>query len=100
MENRSTPPGCTIQNAAEVECNPLTGLYSPRGFMETCRTFIQRIEPSTYCMMAIDMLHFRLFNKLYGRDIGDKLLRHIADCLESVRRQYDGVTGYFEGDNF
>ncbi len=84
----------------EPDKNALTGIYSPRSFMEYSRKLIQEAQPNTYCMTAIDMLHFRVFNKLHGREIGDKLLRHIADCMEAVRRQYGGVTGHFEGDNF
>ena len=80
--------------------NLLTNLFFPRGFLEESRRFIPRSNPDTYCMAAIDILHFRLFNKLHGRDAGDKLLRRIANCLEGMRRQYGGVTGYFEGDNF
>lgn len=80
--------------------NLLTGLYFPSGFMEAAREFIGRAAPNEYCMTAIDIQHFRLFNKFHGRPAGDKLLRHIADCLEALRSRYGGVTGYFEGDNF
>ncbi len=80
--------------------NLLTGLFSPSSFMEEARPFIAEAAPNVYCMVAIDILHFRLFNKFHGRDAGNKLLRRIADCLEAVRNQHGGVTGYFEGDNF
>lgn len=80
--------------------NPLTGLYFPDSFMKESRHFIEQAAPNEFCMIAIDIQHFRLFNKFHGRPAGDKLLRHIADCLEALRGQYGGVTGYFEGDNF
>lgn len=80
--------------------NQLTGLYFPRGFMEEARNFLQQTTANAYCMTAIDIQHFRLFNKFHGRETGDKLLRYIADCLETVRKLHGGVTGYFEGDNF
>ncbi len=78
----------------------LTGLHFPHAFMEEAREFIRRIQPNDYCVVAIDMVYFRMFNKIHGRNVGDKLLRYIADCLETTRKRYDGVTGYFEGDNF
>ena len=80
--------------------NSLTGLYSPRGFIEEARLFIPRMAPNEYCLIAMDIMHFRLFNKFHGRSAGDQLLIQIAGCLERVREQYGGVTGYFEGDNF
>ncbi len=78
----------------------LTGLYFPYAFMEEARRFIWEATPSSYCIVAIDIVYFRMFNKIHGRTVGDKLLRYIADCLETVRTQQGGVTGYFEGDNF
>lgn len=68
--------------------------------MEEARWFIQGTKPNAYCMIAIDILHFRLFNKFHGREMGDRFLRHIADELKRVRTEYGGVAGYFEGDNF
>ena len=80
--------------------NQLTGLYFPASFMEQARSFIGQSPAGKYCMVAIDILHFRLFNKFHGRTVGNKLLRYIADCLKVRVQQYDGVAGYFEGDNF
>lgn len=80
--------------------NLLTGLFFARTFMEAARQFIPRTDPDAYCLVAVDILHFRLFNRFHGRDKGDRFLRHIADCLEGIRKEHGGVTGYFEGDNF
>lgn len=80
--------------------NTLTGLLYPQGFMEESRWFIQGTKPNAYCMVAIDILHFRLFNKFHGREMGDRFLRHIANELKRVRTEYGGVAGYFEGDNY
>lgn len=88
------------QNQEILSKNLLTGLFFPRTFMEAARQFLPSTDPGAYCMVAIDIMHFRLFNKIYGREAGDQLLRRVADCMESIRRQHGGVTGYFEGDNF
>ena len=39
-------------------------------FMERLRKRLPEILPNTYCIVAIDIEHFRLFNKLYGRSSG------------------------------
>ena len=88
------------QNKGNQRRNVLTGLLFPQGFMEEARWFIQGTNPNAYCMIAIDILHFRLFNKFHGREMGDRFLRHIADELKHMRTEYGGVAGYFEGDNF
>lgn len=91
-------PACPEQKV--LSRNPLTGLLYPHPFMVEARDFIREAEPDTYCVVAIDMVYFRMFNKIHGWSVGDKLLRYIADCLETTRKRYGGVTGYFEGDNF
>lgn len=83
-----------------AEFNPLTGLYCNRAFFKKADNFLRGVKPHTYSMVAIDIEHFRLFNKLYGRDVGDELLVYIAECLKKVQREHGGIAGYLGGDNF
>lgn len=83
-----------------ISKNFLTGLPLPVDFMECARGFIRHIEPNTYCFVAIDIICFRMVNKILGRSEGDRLLHNIGVCLEKFRTLYGGVTGYFEGDDF
>lgn len=85
---------------AYTEFNPLTGLYFSKAFFQKAEEFVKRTEPGQYCMVAIDIEHFRLFNKIYGRAQGDKLLVEIADFLNAFRKEYTGVVGYMGGDNY
>ena len=98
--DHDTLTAISSQNLESQTKHGLTGLFFPQGFMARARQFIPQAEPGGWCMAAIDILHFRLFNQFHGRDAGNRLLRYIADCLEAIRAQYGGVTGYFEGDNF
>ena len=40
--------------------------------------YLKNAEKKTYCMMAIDVEHFRLYNQLHGMEEGDNLLRFIG----------------------
>ena len=80
--------------------NPLTGLLYNQAFFQETVNFLKNVQPDTYCMVAVDVEHFRLFNKLYGRKDGDKLIIHIADCLKNILQLNPGVGGYLGGDNF
>ena len=80
--------------------NELTGLYSEKAFFEEVERFLQNEDEKTYCMMAIDVEHFRLYNQLHGMEEGDNLLRFIADMLRTYRIAQGGVIGYLGGDNF
>ena len=80
--------------------NQLTGLYFEKAFFEEVEKFLQNADKKTYCMMAIDVEHFRLYNHLHGKDEGDNLLRFIADMLRAYQKAQGGVIGYLGGDNF
>ncbi len=88
------------RNQPAAERNPLTGLLYMRSFMEDARKFLENVQPGDYCMIALDMEHFRMINKLYGRDVGDEVLCFIADRLRALRESHGGVIGHFGGDNF
>ena len=83
-----------------TELNSLTGLYYNRSFFQRVDEKLGKLENGTYCLTAIDIEHFRLFNKLYGREEGDKLLMYIAECVKKVQDEHDGIAGYMGGDNF
>ena len=67
---------------AYTELNPLTGLYYSHNFFKKADEYLGQAKPKDYCLVAIDIEHFRLFNKLYGRDSGDELLIYIAECVK------------------
>ena len=80
--------------------NVLTGLYNEEAFFEEVENFLKNADKKSYCMMAIDLEHFRLYNHLHGKEEGDNLLRFIADMLRMYVASQGGVAGYLGGDNF
>lgn len=85
---------------AYTEINPLTGLYYNKAFLRIVDERLKSTQKDTFVLVAVDIEHFRLFNRLYGREEGDKLLIGIADALRKIRKEYGGVAGYLSGDNF
>ena len=47
-----------------MNSNNLSDYYYNHSFMERLRKRLPEILPNTYCIVAIDIEHFRLFNKL------------------------------------
>jgi len=71
----------------------------PNSFFYTDRTFL-RINETTagkYCLVAIDIEHFKLFNEWYGQVAGDKLLREIGAHLNKMRQEFGGIAGIWVG---
>ena len=83
-----------------MNSNNLSDYYYNHSFMERLRKRLPEILPNTYCLVAIDIEHFRLFNKLYGRSSGDEVIRYIYTCLKQSALEYDGIDAYLGGDNF
>ena len=83
-----------------LEVNALTGLYLSHTFFQKAEEFLKSVDGEGYCVLAIDLEHFRLFNKIYSREQGDELLKKVAELLKEYRINYGGVIGYFGGDNF
>ncbi|MBR5126954.1 MAG: EAL domain-containing protein [Roseburia sp.] len=80
--------------------SPLTGLYMEQTFFDKVEECLKSRTDSTNYMVAIDIEHFRLYNKLHGREAGDELLIRVADSLKEFQEQYGGVSGYLGGDSF
>lgn len=83
-----------------MNSNNLSDYYYNHSFMERLRKRLPEILPNTYCIVAIDIEHFRLFNKLYGRSSGDEVICYIYTCLKQSALEYDGIDAYLGGDNF
>lgn len=58
----------------------LTQLPSRRAMMQNISTLGKR-----YCIAMVDVDHFKKFNDKYGHDIGDQVLKKLANQLRQVR---------------
>lgn len=59
--------------------DPLTGLPNRRRFVNHCKSVILDEQP--LCIVLGDMDRFKKINDQYGHDVGDEVLRKIADLL-------------------
>ena len=80
--------------------NPLTGLYKRGAFLQKGQEYLDETPLGRYCLAAIDIEHFKLFNDWYGQEAGDKLLEDIGKCLLRLQQAGKGVAGYIGGDDF
>lgn len=82
------------------ERHPLTGLYFGSAYFAEAEGFLKKSEEKQYCMVAMDIEHFRLFNQIHGEEEGDRLLVVISDMLREYKKNHESVLGYLGGDNF
>ncbi len=84
----------------------LTGLYNRRFFEESTQREVLRAlrlqAQGGYdglALMMIDIDHFKLFNDQHGHEVGDHVLREVAQVLQSQTRGSD-VAARFGGEEF
>ncbi len=79
----------------------LTNVYNRRGFTELSRREVERARrfgrPLSAIMVDVD--HFKSINDTYGHAEGDRILRMVAERLNSNIREID-VLGRYGGDEF
>ncbi len=79
----------------------LTGLYFKRSFFEQARLFLDAQDnEQEFCLVAVDIEHFKLFNEWYGREAGDKFLLDIGLKLRDACAECEGIAGYLGDDDF
>ncbi|MBR1479142.1 MAG: EAL domain-containing protein [Lachnospiraceae bacterium] len=84
----------------EPETDERTGLYTRNKFNELVAERLKKAARRSLCMIAIDIDHFKLFNRFYGREKGDAYLKILGEELGKYAETYNGIAGYFGGDNF
>ncbi|RGY99686.1 EAL domain-containing protein [Clostridium sp. AM58-1XD] len=78
----------------------LTGLYRRNIFFNEAEQFLKQHRGVKYCLMAIDIEHFKLFNEWYGQEEGDQFLVGIGRQLGKLQDENRGIAGYMGGDDF
>ena len=82
--------------------DPLTGVLNRRGFESCAETLFAEPEApggKGYCLLMLDVDHFKHINDNYGHLLGDKVLTAIAATLKSKVQGQD-LVGRLGGEEF
>ena len=82
-----------------AECDPLTGVKNKKAIEQAILDVIQSAEDTEkrITLGFVDIDDFRDFNTEYGHQVGDDVIRFVAETLNSV---IPGVVGRYGGDEF
>lgn len=76
------------------------GLHDRLEFFELVKERLNHLSEECYCLIAVDIGHFKVFNKWYGWEAGERFLNRIANELGLFEKRNNAIAGYFGGDNF
>ncbi len=81
--------------------DPLTGLWHHSAILNILRRELSRSkrENTPFCVLMLDIDHFKRFNDTYGHQKGDLVLREIAESMREIIREYDTL-GRYGGEEF
>ena len=84
----------------EIENNELTGLYSLKFFYQYVKKFDVYNYDISMDAVIINVRRFHIINEIFGRDIGDEILKRIANELMEYSKSRIALLGKGESDNF
>lgn len=90
------------ERLAFLSCHdPLTGLANRTAFRDRLAQALARSDRGQQpgALLLVDLDSFKAVNDTRGHDVGDLLLKHVADKLRSFVRPYD-VVARLGGDEF
>ena len=81
--------------------DPLTGLLSRRSFNRDLESHVARVKRfgAIGAVLVIDLDNFKYFNDTQGHSVGDSLIVHIGQALQTRLRETD-VVARLGGDEF
>jgi diguanylate cyclase (GGDEF)-like protein len=79
----------------------LTDLLNRRAFLELAERELSRARRTElpFCMLMIDIDHFKIINDTYGHAVGDRVLSAIAEVAKRSLRRED-LLGRYGGEEF
>ena len=79
---------------SQADRDPLTGLYNRRYFSYEADKNLSRSKKhkQSFCILMIDIDHFKYINDTYGHDTGDKILIQLSHKLVELSRVEDIIS--------
>ena len=89
----------TLEHAALTDA--LTGMQNRRYFDDALKEYLGEFKRigKPVGLMVLDLDHFKSVNDTHGHDVGDEVLRRIAQCLKDFTRYHD-VAARVGGEEF
>lgn len=83
----------------KVKLDEVTGLYNRTYFYEMAKELIDKTEEEM-CIITMDISNFKIINELYGMNVGDQLLKEIAEQVQKLGKDHEMIPARFMADHY
>jgi len=85
----------------EASIDPLSGIVNRRGFDTELRRLCResKTQESTFCLLMLDIDHFKKINDTYGHPFGDQVIRGVAQAMSALSKRQD-IAARYGGEEF
>ncbi|MBP3677664.1 MAG: EAL domain-containing protein, partial [Agathobacter sp.] len=83
----------------KVQLDEITGLYNRSYFYEVAKELIDKTDEEM-CIITMDISNFKVVNELYGMNVGDKLLKEIAQQVQKLDKEHHMIPARFMADHY
>ena len=83
----------------KVQLDEITGLYNRSYFYEVAKELIDKTDEEM-CIITMDISNFKVVNELYGMNVGDKLLKEIAQQVRQLDKEHHMIPARFMADHY
>ena len=90
------------EQAVKITHDSLTGLYNRHSLDRSINEYINRYRKNgePFYILIADLDHFKSINDTYGHMEGDRMLKVVADILDSIAKDYGSRASRMGGDEF
>ena len=88
------------ESVSAPAADALTQIARKDEFLQQLQEFLTAHKNEKWCVAAIDIEHFKLYNELYGSEQGNQLLGQLAAHLLDYARPENIPLGYWGNDDF
>ena len=83
----------------KVQLDEVTGLFNRSHFYKLAKELIDNSDEEM-CIITMDISNFKIVNELYGMNVGDRLLKEIAEHVKKIGENHHMIPARFMADHY